>query len=277
LLRCGEDAAVVGGLGVACFQHADGFAARTHLGGQPQRRAQVGAHMAVAGQQHHATVGVLLQHLRHELVACHLGQRHASGRGGVEHAAVAGFDVLGLRLQHGRGHLGAEAGSGQAAAHHLAGLVARHVGRDDGQPMLERQRDEGAVVLPQPALATGRGDQRIGVGSRCLRQQAVDERLLVAVELFQRQRRARAAGQPGAQGVQPQRVLGGVVVHLAQQHHRAAEAQWRRGGRRAAGDERNQRGAGCQRGRCCPQPRQSGAGPAHGFSVCCRNCISVAK
>jgi hypothetical protein len=61
--------------------------------------------------------------------------------------------------RHGR----VEAVCGQAFTHHQARLLARHVGRHDGQAVLQRQGDVGAVERPVPAPGADRGDQRVGI------------------------------------------------------------------------------------------------------------------
>ncbi len=252
-----DDAAVEGRRRVAGLDDADRLAARARHRVQPARRADVRAHVAVTGQQHGAARRVGLQRARHGLVARHLGQRHAPRQVTTDHAAVAGLDRRRLRLQHGGGYGGVEAMRRQAVAHDGARLVAADVGGDDRQVVPQREADEGTVEVPLPAGPAGTcGDDRVGVRRRQGAAAGVDRVLALAVELLHQQRRPRAARQQGLEGTQAQRVLDGVVVHLAEQHDRPIRRQGQRrrvrtrARRRAAGDQRGghrQRGGGARR------------------------------
>ncbi len=230
--------------------------------------------MAVAGQQQRAAPGMLGHQAGHELVARQLGQGQPRSGGSVELAAMAGFDDGRLGLLDAVGHVGAPTAGGQALLHHAAGFGARHIRRHDRQAMLQGQADVGAVERPVPAAPVAAGlHHRVDLGVQCRRRAVgagpagtVQRWLEFTVELLQQQCRPVTPGQQGGQQFGAQRMLGGVVVHLAQQQGLAGACPQGRHGRgwaghrlARAGCQRAAAGQGQQPGRRCQRQAQGGA------------------
>ncbi len=211
--------------------------------------------MAVAGDQHRAAQRVGAQRLRHHRIARGLRRQHPGQHGlgeiaavaQVEHRRLRRHEVVGQRT--GQAQLLALAGREQAvqsAAHDLAGVGARQVGRHQRQFVPQRQRHHRPVQRPLPGTAAGLGDQVVGI-ARALAAGALDIGLALAVELFHGDGRAPALLDGTRQRGQALLLRGGVIVDLAQQHVRfagkgGADRLGRGAGGRAAGGEHSDSG-----------------------------------